>query len=99
MKHADRDRLLAAGLLAVLIHLVIGGVLYLTVPRRTAEQEEYRQPLRVVFNEPDLPTPPEQEPPEPEPPEPEPPEDPPEPEPEPDPEPQPPTPEPAAPPE
>lgn len=93
MKQRDRDRLLSSTLLALLVHLVVGVVLFFTAPWSTPEPPEYREPLRVVFDapepEPQRESPPqrEREPQPSEPTEPEPPEPPPAPTPEPDPEP------------
>ena len=76
MTRTDRDRIISALVLAILFHLVLGIVLLLTAPWETPERDEYREPLRVVFEEPPEPETPaterEPEPMEPEPREPEP---------------------------
>lgn len=67
MKHADAERIASALILAVLIHLVIGVILAFTVPWQSEREDEYLEPIRVVFDEPPVTEPPpeEAEPPEP----------------------------------
>ena len=59
MKHTDAERIASALILAFLIHLVIGIVLAFTVPWERALEDEFVEPIRVVFDEP---PPPEREP-------------------------------------
>lgn len=59
MKHAEAERIASALVLAILIHLVIAIILAFTVPWESDSEEEFREPIRVVLNEPVVEQPPE----------------------------------------
>ena len=72
MRHHDLERIAAAVVLALLIHLVIGVVVALTAPWERFDEEPYQEPIRVLLQPQEEATAPEPQPEEPTQPEPEP---------------------------